>query len=129
MQDPRDQVVDGHMRGLCRSTPSRRTSRKDEDLMDQIITPEHVRGLIPWTGAAALVSPEPWMQEALCAETDPEAFFPEKGGSTREAKKVCARCDVTVECLAFALRTKQDEGIWGGKSARELAKIRKASAA
>ena len=30
-----------------------------------------------------------WQERALCAQTDPEAFFPEKGGSTREAKKVC----------------------------------------
>ena len=29
-----------------------------------------------------------WQDRALCAQTDPEAFFPEKGGSTREAKKV-----------------------------------------
>ena len=28
----------------------------------------------------------PWQEQALCAQTDPEAFFPEKGGSTREAK-------------------------------------------
>ncbi|MBO0836599.1 MAG: WhiB family transcriptional regulator, partial [Actinobacteria bacterium] len=24
-----------------------------------------------------------WQDRALCAQTDPEAFFPEKGGSTR----------------------------------------------
>ena len=30
-----------------------------------------------------------WQERALCAQTDPEAFFPEKGGSTREAKRVC----------------------------------------
>ena len=35
-----------------------------------------------------------WQERALCAQTDPEAFFPEKGGSTREAKKVCLSCDV-----------------------------------
>ena len=35
-----------------------------------------------------------WQERALCAQTDPEAFFPEKGGSTREAKKVCVGCDV-----------------------------------
>src|SRR5690242_3339131 len=29
-----------------------------------------------------------WQERALCAQTDPEAFFPEKGGSTREAKRV-----------------------------------------
>ena len=35
-----------------------------------------------------------WQERALCAQTDPEAFFPEKGGSTREAKRVCMSCDV-----------------------------------
>jgi WhiB family redox-sensing transcriptional regulator len=29
-----------------------------------------------------------WQERALCAQTDPEAFFPEKGGSTREAKRI-----------------------------------------
>ena len=44
--------------------------------------------------AQVFVSPEDedelgWQDQALCAQTDPEAFFPEKGGSTREAKRVC----------------------------------------
>ena len=26
-----------------------------------------------------------WQYKALCSQTDPEAFFPEKGGSTRDA--------------------------------------------
>ena len=38
-----------------------------------------------------------WQERALCAQTDPEAFFPEKGGSTREAKKVCLSCEVRGE--------------------------------
>lgn len=72
---------------------------------------------------------EPWMQEALCAETDPEAFFPEKGGSTRDAKVVCRSCDVVEECLAYALRTDERFGIWGGKSERERRKMKKGRAA
>ena len=32
-----------------------------------------------------------WQERALCSQTDPEAFFPEKGGSTREAKRICGR--------------------------------------
>ena len=44
-----------------------------------------------------------WQERALCAQTDPEAFFPEKGGSTREAKRVCLTCDVRGECLEYAL--------------------------
>jgi WhiB family redox-sensing transcriptional regulator len=67
---------------------------------------------------------EPWMDHALCAETDPEAFFPEKGCSTRPAKEVCRSCPVTAECLEYSLRTDQRFGIWGGKSERERRKIR-----
>ena len=44
-----------------------------------------------------------WQERALCAQTDPEAFFPEKGGSTREAKRVCLSCEVRAECLEYAL--------------------------
>ena len=44
-----------------------------------------------------------WQERALCAQTDPESFFPEKGGSTREAKRVCTGCDVKGDCLEYAL--------------------------
>jgi len=62
---------------------------------------------------------EDWEKLALCQETAPELFFPEKGESTRAAKAICAQCEVTDECLAFALRTGQRFGIFGGKSERE----------
>ena len=60
-----------------------------------------------------------WQERALCAQTDPEAFFPEKGGSTREAKRVCTSCDVRGECLEYALAHDERFGIWGGLSERE----------
>jgi len=60
-----------------------------------------------------------WQDRALCAQTDPEAFFPEKGGSTREAKKVCRSCEVRAECLEYALEHDERFGIWGGLSERE----------
>jgi len=66
-----------------------------------------------------------WQEQALCAQTDPEAFFPEKGGSTREAKRVCASCDVRAECLDYALGNDERFGIWGGLSERERRKIRR----
>ena len=44
-----------------------------------------------------------WQERALCAQTDPESFFPEKGGSTREAKKVCLACEVRSECRAVRI--------------------------
>ena len=69
--------------------------------------------------------PLAWQERALCAQTDPEAFFPEKGGSTREAKKVCASCDVRSECLDYALAHDERFGIWGGLSERERRKLKR----
>jgi WhiB family transcriptional regulator, redox-sensing transcriptional regulator len=66
-----------------------------------------------------------WQERALCAQTDPEAFFPEKGGSTREAKKICGGCEVRTECLEYALAHDERFGIWGGLSERERRRIRK----
>ncbi len=66
-----------------------------------------------------------WQDRALCAQTDPEAFFPEKGGSTREAKKVCLTCEVRQECLEAALDNDERFGIWGGLSERERRKLKK----
>ena len=64
-----------------------------------------------------------WQDQALCAQTDPEAFFPEKGGSTREAKRICTTCAVRSECLEYALENHVDHGIWGGCSERERRRI------
>jgi len=66
-----------------------------------------------------------WQERALCAQTDPEAFFPEKGGSTREAKRVCLSCDVRGECLEYALAHDERFGIWGGLSERERRRLKR----
>ena len=68
---------------------------------------------------------EGWQDRALCAQTDPEAFFPEKGGSTREAKKICTGCEVKAECLEYALANDERFGIWGGLSERERRRIKR----
>ncbi|MDO5049516.1 MAG: WhiB family transcriptional regulator [Actinomycetaceae bacterium] len=69
--------------------------------------------------------PLAWQEHALCAQTDPEAFFPEKGGSTREAKAVCASCEVRAECLEYALENDERFGIWGGMSERERRRFKR----
>ena len=68
---------------------------------------------------------EGWRASALCAETDPEAFFPEKGRSTAEPKKVCMRCPVRVQCLEYALRNDENFGIWGGLSSTERNRLKR----
>ena len=67
--------------------------------------------------------PRAWIRNALCAQIDPEIFFPEKGGSTREAKAICATCDVQVECLDDAIANGERFGIWGGVSERTRRKL------
>jgi WhiB family transcriptional regulator, redox-sensing transcriptional regulator len=75
--------------------------------------------------------PSDWTEQALCAQVDPEIFFPEKGGSVREPKRVCAVCEVRELCLDYAL-THEDAGrfgIWGGTSERERRRLKRAPAA
>lgn len=82
-----------------------------------------------WSADVSIPMVEPaggdWTEQALCAQTDPEVFFPEKGGSTRDAKRVCQSCDVRVECLEYALANDERFGIWGGLSERERRRMRR----
>jgi WhiB family redox-sensing transcriptional regulator len=86
-----------------------------------------VRLGVPGVRAAAVDDDNPlaWQTDALCAQTDPEAFFPEKGGSTRDAKRICTSCEVRSQCLEYALANDERFGIWGGLSERERRKLRK----
>ncbi|QTX05246.1 WhiB family transcriptional regulator [Agromyces archimandritae] len=84
-----------------------------------------VRIGVPGVRQADEENPLAWQSDALCAQTDPEAFFPEKGGSTRDAKKICTGCEVRSQCLEYALANDERFGIWGGLSERERRKLRK----
>ena len=74
--------------------------------------------------APFLVTHEPWMASGACVGAPANLWFPERGDSTVQAKLVCAGCPVRVECLDFAVRTKEPHGIWGGKTGRELRGLR-----
>ena len=88
-------------------------------------TIETVAPVLPLFGQVVDDTLMGWQERALCAQTDPEAFFPEKGGSTREAKKVCTGCEVRSECLEYALEHDERFGIWGGLSERERRKLKR----
>jgi WhiB family transcriptional regulator, redox-sensing transcriptional regulator len=71
-----------------------------------------------------VAAPRHWRSAAACQFADPELFFPVSSSGVSheqeaEAKKICARCPVQPECLAFALRTRQEHGVWGGISEQE----------
>jgi WhiB family redox-sensing transcriptional regulator len=65
-----------------------------------------------------------WIAQAACAGVDPDLFFPSKGEASDAAKALCAGCPVKGECLAFAL-DHHCQGIWGGTSERERARLRR----
>lgn len=65
--------------------------------------------------------------DALCAQVGGELFFPEKGGSTLEAKRICNDCEVEAACLGYALANDERFGIWGGLSPAQRRKLQRAS--
>lgn len=70
-----------------------------------------------------------WAEEGLCLTADPDTFYPEKGGSTREAKRICRSCPVSSECLEYALTNDERFGVFGGFSERERRRESKRRAA
>ena len=68
---------------------------------------------------------QPWAWKAKCLQAEPDTFFPEKGGSTREAKRICSGCPVREECLEYALANDERFGIWGGMSERERRRLKR----
>jgi WhiB family redox-sensing transcriptional regulator len=58
-----------------------------------------------------------WKEQAECLDADPDIFFPEPGSNGLDAKRVCARCPVSDECLEYALVYNITDGVWGGASA------------
>lgn len=81
------------------------------------------------------VPEQPWRQRGACVppdDADPEVvrdmrekFFPLRGQSPEPAKKVCARCEVRLDCLEYALEVCELDGIWGGKTPTERRALRK----
>ena len=74
-----------------------------------------------------------WRHKAACLTEDPELFFPV--GNTgpalqqiEDAKKICQRCDVREQCLAWALEAGQDHGVWGVMSEDERRAIKRRAA-
>lgn len=65
-----------------------------------------------------------WASRGACRHSDPDLFFPIAStgpalAQIAKAKEVCARCEVRPDCLAYALETGQDCGIWGGMTEEE----------
>lgn len=75
-----------------------------------------------------------WRAEGACLTADPDLFFPIATGyagaaQVAKAQQVCARCAVRQQCLDFAMRTGEADGIWGGTTPEERTRARRQAAA
>lgn len=107
---------------LDRLHPAKQNQTRNES---RSVEPVATRALLPIPIFRSANELEGWKKFASCAQTDPEVFFPEKGDSTKQAKKICSLCDVTTQCLEYALDNDEQFGIWGGLSEQERRKLRK----
>ena len=63
-----------------------------------------------------------WQFSAACRGEDSSLFFApnyferkeQKDAREAQAKAICARCPVRIECLEYALLTREPHGVWGG---------------
>lgn len=87
------------------------------------------RELREYLSRVARTYTEPWMEEGICTQTDPEVFFPERGASAADAKRICGGCPVREKCLEYGLRVRDRYGVYGGLSERERRRLIKERAA
>ena len=71
-----------------------------------------------------------WRDLAACNAHDPSLFFPagETGPAAeqiRQAKRICASCEVQEDCLGYAIETNQAAGVWGGLTEDERRPVRR----
>ena len=77
-----------------------------------------------------LVSKSPFDGTQLCADADPEMFFPETytyldKAKISAAKATCGDCWIKNECLEYAMKDPELEGIWGGTTPLERKRLGK----
>lgn len=109
---------DGYVRNRCRECTRQRDANRSTAIKRATAPPP-----------AVFLSPPPnsdWHKDSACRE--PEArdlFYPERGESPNAAKMICGDCPVRVECLSWALETREAHGIWGGKTPQERLSIQR----
>ncbi len=70
----------------------------------------------------------PWMVFAACRDAEPDLFFPVTPQEGDRALALCSICPVRVDCLEYALDTRERFGIWGGLTEKQrLALLRRSA--
>lgn len=77
--------------------------------------------------ATGIARPE-WMADAACLDHHPDLWFSEMGNAAIRAREICASCPAIALCLQWAMETNEPDGIWGGRSVKERANLRRVAA-
>jgi WhiB family redox-sensing transcriptional regulator len=77
---------------------------------------------------AGLIDRPEWFRRAACRGMGTGQFFPSRGGTGQPARAICSTCPVRSECLDYAMGQADTVGVWGGLSAKERARMRRAVA-
>lgn len=84
----------------------------------------------PWIGGgkvSALLEDTGWQFRAACRGPQVHVFFPPPHFERKDAKRsrelraknICKTCGVRRDCLEYALRIREQHGIWGGMNETE----------
>lgn len=76
---------------------------------------------------SALLADQAWQVRAACRGPQSIVFFPpahferkdEKREREERAKAICVTCSVQGDCLSYALKIREQHGIWGGLNEAE----------
>lgn len=104
---------------LCRDAQARyERERAAKDENRPVAEPRKLRRML---------RPEAWQADAACKGIDPNLFHPTDSSPTtiRDAKKVCVDCPVRKQCLDYAMRNRENDGVWGGLSTEERRSLRR----
>jgi WhiB family transcriptional regulator, redox-sensing transcriptional regulator len=71
-----------------------------------------------------------WRAASACLTTDPDVFFPVAVGTAASkqvsrALRICQGYPVRQQCLDFAMRSGEKDGIWGGTTPEERIRARR----
>jgi len=73
---------------------------------------------LPTTDTLRISSDPEWASRGACRDGDPEELFV-VGAAQNKAKLICMSCPVRIDCLADALDSRAEFGVWGGMTERE----------
>lgn len=67
--------------------------------------------------------PDMWQEQAACFGIDPDLFFPTSEEEAGPALSYCSVCGIRETCLAWALKSGERYGVWGGLTEQQRRRL------